>query len=130
MCQLINKLLGSLPENAQIEDELFDQINTAMQLRARDKVPNVRIQAVLALSRLQDPKDDQCPVVNGTFLGNSCGLLNLFLLFFKRKSCNILILVFNVAETHRTQIVFDFYHYILKLLIIVNSGGRLGGLAV
>lgn len=68
MCQLINKLLGSLPENAQIEDELFDQINTAMQLRARDKVPNVRIQAVLALSRLQDPKDDQCPVVNGIFL--------------------------------------------------------------
>ncbi|XP_058049322.1 condensin complex subunit 3 isoform X1 [Ahaetulla prasina] len=64
VCQLINKLLGSLPENAQIEDELFDQINTAMQLRARDKVPNVRIQAVLALSRLQDPKDDQCPVVN------------------------------------------------------------------
>uniref|UniRef100_A0A670Y3Z2 Condensin complex subunit 3 n=1 Tax=Pseudonaja textilis TaxID=8673 RepID=A0A670Y3Z2_PSETE len=63
-CQLINKILGSLPENAQIEDELFDQINTAMQLRTRDKVPNVRIQAVLALSRLQDPKDDQCPVVN------------------------------------------------------------------
>ncbi|ETE63380.1 Condensin complex subunit 3, partial [Ophiophagus hannah] len=64
VCQLINKILGSLPENAQIEDELFDQINTAMQLRTRDKVPNVRIQAVLALSRLQDPKDDQCPVVN------------------------------------------------------------------
>ncbi|XP_070613491.1 condensin complex subunit 3 isoform X2 [Erythrolamprus reginae] len=64
VCQLINKLLGSLPENAQIEDELFDQINTAIQFRARDKVPNVRIQAVLALSRLQDPKDNQCPVVN------------------------------------------------------------------
>uniref|UniRef100_A0A8C6XWV2 Non-SMC condensin I complex subunit G n=1 Tax=Naja naja TaxID=35670 RepID=A0A8C6XWV2_NAJNA len=63
-CQLINKVLGSLPESAQIEDELFDQINTAMQLRTRDKVPNVRIQAVLALTRLQDPKDDQCPVVN------------------------------------------------------------------
>ncbi|XP_063165924.1 condensin complex subunit 3 [Candoia aspera] len=64
VCQLINKLLESLPENAQIEDELFDQINNAMQLRARDKVPNVRIQAVLALSRLQDPNDDRCPVVN------------------------------------------------------------------
>ncbi|KAM6440516.1 condensin complex subunit 3 isoform 2-T3 [Liasis olivaceus] len=72
VCQLINKLLGSLPEDAQIGDELFDQINSAMQLRATDKVPNVRIQAVLALSRLQDPKDDQCPVVNGTFLANSC----------------------------------------------------------
>ncbi|XP_061440135.1 condensin complex subunit 3 [Rhineura floridana] len=64
VCQLINKLLGSLPENAQIEDELYDQINNAMLLRVKDKVPNVRIQAVLALSRLQDPKDNDCPVVN------------------------------------------------------------------
>uniref|UniRef100_A0A8D2IV96 Non-SMC condensin I complex subunit G n=1 Tax=Varanus komodoensis TaxID=61221 RepID=A0A8D2IV96_VARKO len=53
-----------MPENAQIEDELFDQINSAMLLRVKDKVPNVRIQAVLALSRLQDPKDNDCPVVN------------------------------------------------------------------
>ncbi|KAH0616289.1 hypothetical protein JD844_027300 [Phrynosoma platyrhinos] len=64
VCQLINKLLGSLPENAQIEDELFDHINSAMLVRVKDKVPNVRIQAVLALSRLQDPKDNDCPVVN------------------------------------------------------------------
>ncbi|CAI5783685.1 condensin complex subunit 3 isoform X1 [Podarcis lilfordi] len=64
VCQIINKLLISLPENAQIEDELFDQITNAMLLRVKDKVPNVRIQAVLALSRLQDPKDSDCPVVN------------------------------------------------------------------
>lgn len=68
VCQIINKLLVSLPENAQIEDELFDQISNAMLLRVKDKVPNVRIQAVLALSRLQDPKDSDCPVVNGTLL--------------------------------------------------------------
>nr|XP_034967949.1 condensin complex subunit 3 [Zootoca vivipara] len=64
VCQIINKLLVGLPENAQIEDELFDQISNAMLLRVKDKVPNVRIQAVLALSRLQDPKDSECPVVN------------------------------------------------------------------
>ncbi|XP_015281754.1 PREDICTED: condensin complex subunit 3 [Gekko japonicus] len=64
VCQLINKLLGSLPENAQIEDELFDKINSAMLVRVKDRVPNVRIQAVLALARLQDPKDSDCPVVN------------------------------------------------------------------
>ncbi|KAG8510326.1 Condensin complex subunit 3, partial [Galemys pyrenaicus] len=64
VCQLINKLLGSMPENAQIDDDLFDKINEAMLIRLKDKVPNVRIQAVLALSRLQDPKDDDCPVVN------------------------------------------------------------------
>lgn len=64
VCQLINKLLGNMPENAQIDDDLFDQINKAMLIRLKDKIPNVRIQAVLALSRLQDPKDDECPVAN------------------------------------------------------------------
>ncbi|KAL6058486.1 hypothetical protein STEG23_023502 [Scotinomys teguina] len=63
VCQLINKLLGSMPENAQIDDDLFDKISEAMLIRLKDKIPNVRIQAVLALSRLQDPKDD-CPVVD------------------------------------------------------------------
>lgn len=66
VCQFINKLLGNMPENAQIDDDLFDQINNAMLIRLKDKIPNVRIQAVLALSRLQDPKDDDCPVANGT----------------------------------------------------------------
>ncbi|ELW46985.1 Condensin complex subunit 3 [Tupaia chinensis] len=61
---MVNKLLRSMPENAQIDDDLFDRINEAMLVRLRDKIPNVRIQAVLALSRLQDPKDDECPVVN------------------------------------------------------------------
>ncbi|XP_019509781.1 PREDICTED: condensin complex subunit 3 isoform X3 [Hipposideros armiger] len=64
VCQLVNKLLGSMPENAQIDDDLFDKINEAMLIRLKDKIPNVRIQAVLALSRLQDPKDDECPVAN------------------------------------------------------------------
>ncbi|XP_007517940.1 condensin complex subunit 3 [Erinaceus europaeus] len=64
VCQLINKVLGTMPENAQIDDHLFDNINEAMLIRLKDKIPNVRIQAVLALSRLQDPKDEECPVVN------------------------------------------------------------------
>ncbi|NXX38854.1 CND3 protein, partial [Tricholaema leucomelas] len=63
-CQLVNKILGSMPENAQIDDDLFDKINEVMMIRLNDKFPNVRIQAVLALSRLQDPKDENCPVVN------------------------------------------------------------------
>ncbi|XP_064916684.1 condensin complex subunit 3 [Columba livia] len=63
-CQLINKILGNMPENAQIDDDLFDKINEAMLIRLKDKFSNVRIQAVLALSRLQDPKDENCPVVN------------------------------------------------------------------
>ncbi|NWV05263.1 CND3 protein, partial [Ptilonorhynchus violaceus] len=63
-CQLVNKILGNMPENAEIDDDLFDKINEAMLIRLKDKFPNVRIQAVLALSRLQDPKDENCPVVN------------------------------------------------------------------
>ncbi|NXF37631.1 CND3 protein, partial [Nyctibius bracteatus] len=63
-CQLVNKILGSMPENAQIDDDLFDKINEAMLIRLKDKFSNVRIQAVLALSRLQDPKDENCPVIH------------------------------------------------------------------
>ncbi|KAM5194839.1 condensin complex subunit 3 [Mantella aurantiaca] len=64
VCQLIYKLLVNLPENAQIDDDLFDKIHDAMLIRVTDRVPNVRIQAVLALARLQDPSDVNCPVSN------------------------------------------------------------------
>ncbi|NXM96335.1 CND3 protein, partial [Sylvia borin] len=63
-CQLVNKILGNLPENAEIDDDLFDKINETMMIRLKDKFPSVRIQAVLALTRLQDPKNENCPVVN------------------------------------------------------------------
>ncbi|XP_051896147.1 condensin complex subunit 3 [Pristis pectinata] len=63
-CQLINRLLGSMSENAQIDDELYDRIYEAMLVRLKDKFPNVRIQAVLALARLQDPTDENCPVID------------------------------------------------------------------
>ncbi|NXM66416.1 CND3 protein, partial [Serilophus lunatus] len=62
-CQLINKILGNMPENAQIDDDLFDNIKEAMLIRVKDKFSYVRIQAISALSRLQDPKDENCPVV-------------------------------------------------------------------
>ncbi|KAG8591540.1 hypothetical protein GDO81_000208 [Engystomops pustulosus] len=64
VCQLIYKLLVNLPENALIDDDLFDKIHDAMLIRVTDRVPNVRIQAVLALARLQDPSDVNCPVTN------------------------------------------------------------------
>ncbi|KAK1175549.1 condensin complex subunit 3-like [Acipenser oxyrinchus oxyrinchus] len=64
VCQLINKLLGSMPENAQIDDDLFDRIHEAMLVRVKDTFPNVRIQAVLAMARLQDPQDGDCPTIN------------------------------------------------------------------
>uniref|UniRef100_A0A673CG51 Non-SMC condensin I complex, subunit G n=1 Tax=Sphaeramia orbicularis TaxID=375764 RepID=A0A673CG51_9TELE len=67
-CQLINKLLGSMAENAQIDDDLFDRIHQAMLVRVTDKFPNVRIQAALAMTRLQQPKDPDCPTINAFML--------------------------------------------------------------
>ncbi|TWW59342.1 Condensin complex subunit 3 [Takifugu flavidus] len=68
LLELINKLLGSMAENAQIDDDLFDQIHQAMLVRVTDKFPNVRIQAALAMTRLQQPKDPDCPTINAYLL--------------------------------------------------------------
>ncbi|KAK2817026.1 hypothetical protein Q5P01_025217 [Channa striata] len=68
VCQLINKLLGSMAENAQIDDDLFDRIHQAMLVRVTDKFPNVRIQAALAMTRLQQPQDPDCPTISAYML--------------------------------------------------------------
>ncbi|KAI2668568.1 Condensin complex subunit 3 [Labeo rohita] len=68
VCQLVNKLLGSLSENAQIDDDLCDRIHEAMLIRVTDKYPNVRIQAALAMARLQDPSNLDCPTIKAYVL--------------------------------------------------------------
>ncbi|XP_047672085.1 condensin complex subunit 3 isoform X1 [Tachysurus fulvidraco] len=68
VCQLVNKLLGSLSENAQIDDGLCERIHEAMLIRVTDKYPNVRIQAALAMARLQDPENPDCPTVKAYML--------------------------------------------------------------
>ena len=35
-----------------------------MMVRIKDKFPGIRIQAVMALIRLQDPTDEECPVID------------------------------------------------------------------
>ncbi|XP_077575069.1 condensin complex subunit 3 [Stigmatopora nigra] len=67
-CQLINKMLGSMAEDAQIDDELFNRIHEAMLVRVTDKFPNVRIQAALAMTRLQQPSDPDCPTIKAFML--------------------------------------------------------------
>ncbi|XP_063963903.1 condensin complex subunit 3-like [Lytechinus pictus] len=62
-CQMINKLLSNLGEEAQIDDDLYDRIYRCMLARVQDKFPAVRVQAVMALARLQDPSDPDCPVI-------------------------------------------------------------------
>ncbi|KAJ8026278.1 Condensin complex subunit 3 [Holothuria leucospilota] len=63
VCQLVNKLLNSLGDDAQIDDDLYNRIYNCMLQRLKDKCPTVRIQAVTALARLQDPEDAECPVI-------------------------------------------------------------------
>ena len=52
-------------EEASIDDDLYSKIYDAMLQRLMDKIPNVRVQAILALGRLQDPKNKECPVIKG-----------------------------------------------------------------
>jgi len=61
-CQLTAKLLNSLGEDAEVSEELYEEILQAMLERLNDKVPVVRVHAVAAVSRLQDPTDAADPV--------------------------------------------------------------------
>lgn len=65
VCQLINKILNQMGEEAVIDDDLYNNIYDTMLHRLQDKVPIVRVQAVLALARLQDPRNKECPVIKG-----------------------------------------------------------------
>eukprot|EP00457_Paulinella_chromatophora_P000599 gb/GEZN01000599.1/.p1 GENE.gb/GEZN01000599.1/~~gb/GEZN01000599.1/.p1 ORF type:complete len:1265 (+),score=317.01 gb/GEZN01000599.1/:306-3797(+) len=60
-CQLIASVLSSLPEEAELSEELFEQIVEGVLPCTKDKVPQVRLQAVAGLVRMQDcedPEDD------------------------------------------------------------------------
>lgn len=63
ICHFLNMLLNSMGDNAFIDDNLCDQITVSMMDRLLDRSPKVRAQAVFALYRLQDPSDEQCPVI-------------------------------------------------------------------
>ena len=62
VCQLINKILKYMGEDACIDDDLYNKIYDGMLDRLKDKVAEIRSQAATALQRLQDPKDDECPI--------------------------------------------------------------------
>lgn len=67
VCQLINILLSQMGEEAVIEDEFYNSIYDTMLHRLQDKVAVVRVQAVMAVVRLQDPRNKECPVIRGNF---------------------------------------------------------------
>lgn len=72
VCYLINKLLSSLHADADIDDDLYEKLCKSMLERLKDKGTNVRIQAVNALSRLQDPTNESCPVIQAYIYHLKC----------------------------------------------------------
>ncbi|KAA8547692.1 hypothetical protein F0562_004121 [Nyssa sinensis] len=50
-CQIISEIIMRLPDNAEVSNELWDEVIECMKLRVGDKVPVVRTFAVRALSR-------------------------------------------------------------------------------
>ncbi|KAI4482163.1 hypothetical protein M0802_013788, partial [Mischocyttarus mexicanus] len=63
ICHFLNMLLNSMGDNAFVDDALCDKITVNMMDRLLDKSHKVRAQAVFALHRLQDPSDDNCPII-------------------------------------------------------------------
>ncbi|XP_052860170.1 condensin complex subunit 3 [Anopheles cruzii] len=55
ICQLVNLTLNALGSDATLDDTICDKILRIMLERMRDTSQHVRVQAVLALQRLQDP---------------------------------------------------------------------------
>lgn len=62
-CLFVEKLLGYVMDDSVISDQLFEEIESAMLTRLRDRIGSVRSHAVGALSRLQDPSDVKCKIV-------------------------------------------------------------------
>ncbi|XP_042970311.1 condensin complex subunit 3 [Carya illinoinensis] len=50
-CQIVSEIIMRLPDDAEVSDELWDEVIDCMMLRVRDKVPVIRTFAVRALSR-------------------------------------------------------------------------------
>ena len=59
--QIIGAIVNAVDDDLEIPDELFEVLEDAMTMRARDKVPKVRACAIKALQRLYDPMEDDAP---------------------------------------------------------------------
>ncbi|RWW53672.1 hypothetical protein BHE74_00039816 [Ensete ventricosum] len=57
-CQIISEIIMRLPDDAEVSDELWDEVIDSMKQRVGDKVPAVRAFAVRALSRFVNDGDD------------------------------------------------------------------------
>lgn len=63
ICQFVNLLLSAMSTEANIDDDIFEDILRYMLDRMKDLSPSVRVQAVYALQRLQLPENPDDAVV-------------------------------------------------------------------
>lgn len=63
VCQIVAKILHAMPDDAELDEALYQVVQDTMLNRLIDKIPAVREKAVLALCRLQDPESAECPIM-------------------------------------------------------------------
>jgi len=61
--QLIGKILHAMPEDTEIDEDLFQELRDAVITRSRDTIGAVRVEAAKALARLQDASDPNDDVI-------------------------------------------------------------------
>lgn len=64
ICQFVMMTMNSLSAKAELDDSIIESITFVMLQFMKDISPLVRVQAVYALQRLQDPDDQDDPVVH------------------------------------------------------------------
>ncbi|KAB5560881.1 hypothetical protein DKX38_005838 [Salix brachista] len=57
-CQIISEIILRLPDDAEVSNELWDEVIESMKLRIADKVPAIRTFAVRALSRFANDTEN------------------------------------------------------------------------
>ncbi|WOL13772.1 condensin complex subunit 3 isoform X1 [Canna indica] len=57
-CQIISEIIMRLPDDAEVSDELWDEVIESMKERVGDKVPAIRGFAIRALSRFANDGED------------------------------------------------------------------------
>ncbi|KAJ8903838.1 hypothetical protein NDN08_000371 [Rhodosorus marinus] len=57
-CQLLSTVLTCLPDDAEINEQLYEPLVEKLMSRAKDKVPTVRAATISGLGRLQNPTEE------------------------------------------------------------------------
>ncbi|XP_052158870.1 uncharacterized protein LOC127776510 isoform X2 [Oryza glaberrima] len=57
-CQIIFEIIMRLPDDAEVSDEIWDEVIDGMKVRVQDRIPGIRAFAVRALSRFASDGED------------------------------------------------------------------------